>query len=76
MKAMTKKNKIKPINIEKLTEKDWRGLLALMILGCGFALLVIAMILDKPWVASGILPIMALVTQWYFKSQEGEKNET
>jgi hypothetical protein len=68
------KRKVKSINIEKFTEKDWRGILALLILGGGFVLLVVAMVLDKPWVASGLLPIMALVAQWYFKSKEDAKN--
>jgi hypothetical protein len=71
---MTKKEKVKPINFEKVTESDWRGLLALFIIGGGFALLAVAMALDKPWVASGILPIMALVVQWYFKAKEEAKN--
>ena len=66
--------KTKPINFDKVTEEDWRGLLAVLIIGCGFGLLVIAMALDKPWVASGILPIMALVAQWYFKAKENAKN--
>jgi len=67
---MVLKKKVKPINIENFTDRDWRGILALLILGGGFALLVIAMLLDKPWAASGILPIMALVAQWYFKAKE------
>jgi hypothetical protein len=71
---MVKKEKVKPINFEKVTESDWRGFLALLIIGGGFALLAVAMALDKPWVASGILPIMALVVQWYFKAKEESKN--
>ena len=68
------KRKVKPIKIENVTEEDWRGLLALLIIGGGFAILAVAMVLDKPWVASGLLPIMALVAQWYFKAKENTKN--
>lgn len=73
---MKRKGKVKPINLETFAEKDWRGLLALVILGGGFVLLTIAMALDKPWVAAGLLPIMALVAQWYFKAKEEAKNGT
>jgi hypothetical protein len=68
--------KTNPVKFENVTEEDWRGLLAILIIGCGFALLAVAMALDKPWIASGIFPIIALVTQWYFKAKENPKNGT
>ena len=66
---MTKK-KIKPINFEKVTESDWRGLLALTIIVGGILLILAAMIMNQIAVIAGITPIMALVAQWYFKAKE------
>lgn len=72
---MTKK-KIKPINFEKVTESDWRGLLALTIIVGGILLILAAMIMNQIAVIAGITPIMALVAQWYFKAKEEAKNGT
>ena len=74
MTMLSLKKKEKPKSkvewIERLTERDWRGILALVVIVGGFVLLAIAMFLDRPWVASGLLPIIALVTQWYFKQRD------
>jgi small-conductance mechanosensitive channel len=70
------KKKIKPINFEKVTESDWRGLLALTIIVGGILLILAAMIMNQIAVIAGITPIMALVAQWYFKAKEEAKNGT
>lgn len=69
----TTKKKEPMVDIKDLQEKDWRGILALIIIVGGFVLVAFAMMLDRQGYLGSVLIMMVLIAEWYFKSKQKSK---
>jgi hypothetical protein len=64
------------INVKDMSEQDWRGILAVLIIVSSFILLGIGMFMERLEIlAGGIWTLMYAVTNWYFKAKEKKEIE-
>lgn len=64
--------------LKGMEERDWRGIIALLIIVGGFIIIPILVILNNVGASAGIMTLMYAVTDWYFKHKkehENRKNE-
>lgn len=64
---------IKLKDVKTLEEKDWRGILAFLIIGGGLCLIALAMVLERQEYIASVAMLMALVAEWYFKTHDTKK---
>lgn len=77
MKKVESSKKVQSLkSLRGMEERDWRGIIALLIIIGGFILIPVLVALDSVGASAGIMTLMYAVTDWYFKhKKEKEENE-
>ena len=60
------------VKLKDMNESDWRGLIALIVIFGGFVIITLSLLLARYEIVAAVTPLMALVTQWYFKAKESK----
>lgn len=64
------KKQAAPLNFADMNTDDWRGILAVIIMIGGFALIFVAMFMDKTELIAAFIGLIMVVGGWYFDSKK------